>query len=341
MLSISFETSCDETSVAVLDDDKVLSNIISSQSLHNVYGGVIPELASREHLKNISFITDKAIKKAGIKLQQIKLVGATSEPGLIGALFIGLNYAKSIAYSLNSCFIPVNHLHAHIYSTFLNEKKPNFPFIALIISGGHTLLIQVEDYFNHKLLGTTIDDAAGEAFDKVAKMLGFEYPGGPIIDKLATTGNEKFHRFPKPKIKDGKYNFSFSGIKTSVLYYLREINYINDKSNELVSDICASFQYAIIEYLIEVVIKAASDRSISNIVVSGGVSSNSYLRKKFRNLETRGYQIYYPTKIYSTDNAAMVGITAYYKYRYNLGKPKDLEKLFNATARPKSVFSEI
>jgi N6-L-threonylcarbamoyladenine synthase len=314
MYTLAFETSCDETSVAVLKDDMVLSNIILSQYFHSKYGGVVPEIASREHLKSIFEITEKALEESGIGKKEINLIAATSEPGLIGALLIGLNFAKSLALSLNLPFIPVNHIQAHIYSSFIHKDKFDFPFISLIVSGGHTLLIQAEDFFSHKLLGTTVDDAAGEAFDKVAKMLGLGYPGGPIVDKLATKGNQDFHKFPLAYIKDRKYDFSFSGIKTSVLYYLRKINFDSVKSEQLMCDICASFQKAVVDSLYKKTLSAAKDLNIKNISISGGVSANSKLKEKFSELRKKRFNIYIPELTYSTDNAGMVGITGYYKY---------------------------
>lgn len=335
MYTLAFETSCDETSVAVLKDDMVLSNIILSQYFHSKFGGVVPEIASREHLKSISEITEKALEESGISKKEINLIAATSEPGLIGALLIGLNFAKSLALSLNLPFIPVNHIQAHIYSSFINKDKFDFPFISLIVSGGHTLLIQAEDYFKHKLLGTTVDDAAGEAFDKVAKMLGLGYPGGPVVDKLAKKGNPDFHKFPLAYIKDRKYDFSFSGIKTSVLYYLRKINFETEKNEQLVCDICASFQKAVVDSLYKKTLTAAKDLNINSISISGGVSANSKLKEKFTELRKKGYNIYIPELTYSTDNAGMVGITGYYKYINTEDKKIYLDISFKNKALPR------
>jgi N6-L-threonylcarbamoyladenine synthase len=338
MLTLAFETSCDETSVAVLENDKVLSNIIASQLFHSKFGGVVPEIASREHLKKIVEITEKALQKSKKSLNEIELIAATSEPGLIGALLIGLNFAKSLAASLNLPFITVNHIQAHVYSTFLNQEKPEFPFISLIVSGGHTLLILVEDYFKHKILGTTVDDAAGEAFDKVAKLLNLGYPGGPLIDKLATSGNSEFHKFPLANVKNNPFNFSFSGIKTSVLYFLRDIDFEKNRTDKLVQDLCASFQYAVVESLFRKTLKAAQKYDIKNISVSGGVSANSYLQKKFLTLNEKGYNVSIPDFEYSSDNAAMIGLVGSLKYKLSKNKKYFKLESFNEKAKPRLDF---
>jgi N6-L-threonylcarbamoyladenine synthase len=335
MYTLAFETSCDETSVAVLKNDTVLSNIILSQYFHSEYGGVVPEVASREHLKSIVEITEKALSESGINKEDINLIAATSEPGLIGALLIGLNFAKSLSVSLKVPFVPVNHIQAHIYSSFIQKDKFDFPFISLIVSGGHTLLILVEDFFKHKLLGTTVDDAAGEAFDKVAKMLGLGYPGGPIVDKLAKKGNTDFHKFPLANIKNKKYDFSFSGIKTSVLYFLREIDFEKNKNDKLTCDICSSFQKAMIDSLFRKTINVAEEMNVKNISISGGVSANSGLKEKFEQLKNKGYKIYIPELTYSTDNAGMVGITGYYKYIKSEDKKFFNDSSFNIKAMPR------
>ncbi|MDD5361140.1 MAG: tRNA (adenosine(37)-N6)-threonylcarbamoyltransferase complex transferase subunit TsaD [Ignavibacteria bacterium] len=336
---LAFETSCDETSVAVLENDRVLSNIILSQEYHIKFGGVVPEVASREHLKRITDITASALEKAGMKINDINMIAATSEPGLIGAVLIGLSFAKSVAATLNVPFVHVNHIQAHLYSSFIKDTKPEFPFLGLIVSGGHTLLILVEDFFKHKILGTTVDDAAGEAFDKVAKMLGLGYPGGPLIDKHASDGDINFHKFPISRLKDSKYNFSFSGIKTSVLYFLRSSNFQEIKSSKLINDICASFQHAVIKTLYDKVLLAAKEYGIKDITISGGVSANSYLKKTFGKLEDKGYRIFIPELIYSTDNAAMIGITAYYKYINSQDKKYFDDKSLNVNARPRLDFA--
>lgn len=335
MIILAFETSCDETAAAVLDDDKILSNIIYTQSFHNKFGGVVPEIASREHLKRLILVTEKALSDANKNIKDINIVAATSSPGLIGALLIGLNFAKSISLSLNIPFIAVNHIQAHLYSTFVGNNKPTFPFISLIVSGGHTILSKVDNFFVHKILGTTLDDAAGEAFDKVAKILGLGYPGGPLIDKYATLGNEESVKFPIAKIKKGEYNFSFSGIKTSVLRYYQSLDDSKKKNNQILSDICASFQKSVIEALYNKVKFASKEFNIKNIAISGGVSANSYLRNRFLKLQKSGYKIHIPELTLNTDNAAMVGITAYYKYINDIDKKKYLHEKLLETAKPK------
>ena len=339
MLTLAFETSCDETSVAVLENDTVLSNIILSQMFHSEWGGVVPEIASREHLNKIIEITEKALSEAGVTLQQIELVTATNEPGLIGALLIGLNFAKSIAVSLGVPFVPVNHIQAHIYSAFIHNVKPAFPFISLIVSGGHTLLILVEDYFKHKILGTTVDDAAGEAFDKVAKLLGLGYPGGPAIDKFAKLGNPDFHKFPLAHVKDSPFDFSFSGIKTSVLYFLNKIEFEKIKDEELINDICASFQRAVVDSLFNKTRKALKEYKIKTVTISGGVSANSGLKNKFTELEKSGYKVFIPDIEYTTDNAGMIGITGYYKFIKSKDKSIFNHESFSIKAKPRLNFS--
>jgi N6-L-threonylcarbamoyladenine synthase len=334
MYILSIETSCDETSAAVLCDNKVISNIVSSQYFHSEFGGVVPEIASREHLRGINEITGNALKEAGISLKQINLVTATNEPGLLGAILIGLNYAKSLAFTLNVPFIPVNHIQAHIYSPFINSE-PEFPYISMIISGGHTILLIVKDYFSHNVLGTTLDDAVGESFDKVAKMLGLGYPGGPQIDKLSKKGDKNFHKFPKVKLKGDKYNFSFSGLKTSMLYLLKKIRFEENRNEKLISDLCASYQNCIINILLEKLLKASDEFGIKKISVSGGVSANSELKISLDNLKKYGYKISIPEKQYSTDNAAMVGYLGYLKYIRKSDNNCFRQKSFSIEANPR------
>lgn len=335
MITLAIETSCDETSAAVLNDEKVLSNIISTQHYHSKYGGVVPEVASREHLKKITVITGESLSRANINLTDIDLIAATSEPGLIGALLIGLNFAKSIAMTTDKPFIPVNHIEAHLYSNFLEDQKAEFPFLGLIVSGGHTLLILVEDFFCHKIIGKTADDAAGEAFDKVAKLLGLGYPGGAMIDKLAAAGNKNFHKFPASVIKESEFDFSFSGIKTSVLYYLKKIDFEENKNEKLIMDISASFQHAVVNDLFDKTIKATEKYKVKNISVSGGVSANSGLREKFNSLKKDGYKIFFPKPEYSTDNAAMIGLTGYFKYKFSKDRNYFMSESLRQNANPK------
>ena len=339
---LAIETSCDETSVAVLKDDLVISNVISSQLFHTDFGGVVPEMASREHTKNIITITQEALKQANLGINDIDLVAATTEPGLIGALLVGMNFGKALASSLDIPFVPVNHIYAHLYSNFLEEEKPGFPFLSLIVSGGHTMLIKVDDHFTHTVLGKTIDDAAGEAFDKAAKMLGLGYPGGPLIDKLAKEGDPNFHKFPIARVKE-KYDFSFSGIKTSVLYFLKEIKFKemedspgkDNGKDKLIRDICASFQNAMTDTLVIKVKAAAEEYRIKEICIAGGVSANSELQEKLLALKKEGYNIFIPSLKYSTDNAAMIGLTGYYLYERSNNKEYFKEDSFAKNASPR------
>lgn len=330
LLILAIETSCDETSASILHESNVLSNIVSSQYFHKKYGGIVPELASRAHIKNIDKIVNSAFENAGIQLHDINLVAATKGPGLIGSLLVGYNYAKGFALSKSIPFIGVNHIESHLFSCFIGKKEIEFPFIALVVSGGHTILFLVEDYKSYRILGQTQDDAAGEAFDKVAKMLGLEYPGGPLIDKLASKGDENFYRFPVSRSKENAYDFSFSGIKTSVLYFLKK-NY-PDKSELPLNDIAASFQKAVVSSLVERTIQAAENFEVTNIAVSGGVSANSKLRSEFKKFEP-AYNVYFPEKIYSTDNAAMIGYTAYLKYSHS--SPSEFENDISKSAFPR------
>ena len=289
----AIETSCDETSASILNEHTVLSNIVSSQMFHSEFGGIVPELASRAHIKTIDKIAAEAFAKAGVNKQQVNLVAATQGPGLIGSLLVGYNYAKSFSVALNVPFIGINHIESHLYSCFIGRETVPMPFIALVVSGGHTILFLVEDYFKYKILGQTHDDAAGEAFDKTAKMLGLDYPGGPLIDSLAKDGNENFHEFPVSKIKDNIYDFSFSGIKTSVLYFLKK-NYGGENARIPVNDICASFQKAVVKNLVDNSVNAAKNFGIKNIAVSGGVSANSKLRSEFKKSGGKGFQHFFP-----------------------------------------------
>ncbi|MCX7877027.1 MAG: tRNA (adenosine(37)-N6)-threonylcarbamoyltransferase complex transferase subunit TsaD [Ignavibacteria bacterium] len=310
----SIETSCDETSVSVLQGAKVLSNIISSQSFHSKYGGIVPELASRSHIKIIDKIATTAFKEASVRKKDITLVAATGGPGLIGSLLTGFNFAKAFALSRKIPFISIDHIESHIFSPFIGYEKIDFPFIALVVSGGHTILAKVEYYDKYVILGQTVDDAAGEAFDKAGKLLGLDYPAGPEIDRLAELGNENYHHFPEAVVRNSVYNFSFSGIKTSLLYFLNE-NFPDNK-NIPINDISASFRKSVISSLLSRTLKACTDYSIKKIAISGGVSSNFLLRRKFRELESDGFEIYFPMPGYSTDNAAMIGYYAYLRSIY-------------------------
>jgi N6-L-threonylcarbamoyladenine synthase len=320
LLNFAIESSCDETSAAILSDNTVLSNVISSQHFHSAYGGIVPELASRAHTEVIDDITAEAFKQANVSKSEIELVAATAGPGLIGSLLVGYNYARAFAISRKLKFLGINHIESHLYSCFIGQEEIEFPFIALIVSGGHTLLVLVKNYFNYQILGTTQDDAAGEAFDKVAKLMGLGYPGGPEIDRLAKEGRDKFHEFPLANVRENIYDFSFSGIKTSVLYFLRK-NYGNSKKEiDLkrvpLNDVSASFQKAVVSSLVQKTYLAAEEFKVKNIAVSGGVSANSKLKEEFKNLEQKGYNVHFPELKYSTDNAAMIGYAAYLKFKY-------------------------
>lgn len=318
MIVLGIETSCDETSASVLIAGEVKSNIISSQIIHQRYGGVVPELASRAHQKLIIPVVEKAISGAGINKTQINGVAVTYGPGLIGALLVGLNFAKSFAYGLKIPFVGVNHMQAHLYSNFLGKEKPEYPFVCLIVSGGHTQLVLVKEPFNHELLGETLDDAAGEAYDKVAKMLGLGFPGGPQLDKLAQSGNSNFVKFPRSYLSDESFEFSFSGIKTSVLYWLKNRGYypINENSkkldNQQLADLCASFQAAVVDVLVEKTMRAVEKHKVKHLTVSGGVSANSELRKRLiASGKQNGVKVFIPDLEYCTDNGAMVAVVGW------------------------------
>jgi N6-L-threonylcarbamoyladenine synthase len=314
---LGIESSCDETSAAVLVDGVVKSNVISSQLVHQKYGGVVPELASRAHQRMIIEVVDEAMKKAGVNKSSLDGIAATQGPGLVGALLVGLNFAKAMAYGLNIPFVAVNHMEGHLYSDFLSESKPSYPFVSLVVSGGHSMLVHVEKPFFHSVLGQTRDDAAGEAFDKVAKMLKLGYPGGPIIDRRAADGNPKAMKFPRTFLEEGTYDFSFSGIKTSVLYYLKKNKWLDDPATieELhLNDICASFQEAIVDVLVAKTMRAAGEMRVSNVTLAGGVSANSRLRNRMtEECEVRGLKLFYPNLEYCMDNGAMIAYVGYLK----------------------------
>jgi N6-L-threonylcarbamoyladenine synthase len=332
IITFAIESSCDETSAAILNDSCVLSNIISSQLFHKEYGGIVPELASRAHISSIDSIVHRAFEEAEIERNDVNLVAATRGPGLIGSLLVGFNYAKGFSLSQNIPFIGIDHIESHLFSCFIGSDNVEFPFISLVVSGGHTIIFYVESFAKYSVLGQTQDDAAGEAFDKVAKMLGLEYPGGPIVDELARSGDPEFHKFPVSHIKDNEFDLSFSGIKTSVLYFLKK-NYIGTETKVPVNDICASFQKAVVKSLVDKTTNAARKYSVSTIAVSGGVSANSALRSEFENYRKKGFRVLFPEKIYSTDNAAMIGYLAYQKYKGSGCRLNNNELFSNAFAR--------
>ncbi len=316
---LAIESSCDDTSAAVLHDDRMLSNVIASQKVHEQYGGVVPELASRAHQQNIIPVVDGAIRQAGIAKEEIDAVAFTRGPGLLGSLMVGVNFAKSFALALGKPIIEVNHLQAHVLSHFIDrgEPKPQFPFICLLVSGGHTQILLLKDYFDIECLGTTIDDAAGEAIDKAAKIMDLGYPGGPIIDRLAKEGNPDAFQFATPHIAG--YDYSFSGIKTSFLYFLRDrLKEEPDFIEQHKADLCASIQRTIVGFLLKKVERAAIDNHVSQVAIAGGVSANSLLRSELQRIcDKHRWTAFIPPFQFCTDNAAMVGIAAYFKYLRN------------------------
>lgn len=315
MLILAIETSCDETSIAVLKDGKeVLSNIVSSQiEIHKEFGGVVPELASRHHIKNISAIMEEALETAKISMEEIDYIAVTYAPGLIGALLVGISFAKGLAYSYKKPLIPVHHIKGHIYSNFI-ENEIQLPAITLVVSGGHTNIVHIDE--NHKFtnLGGTLDDAVGESYDKVARVLGLGYPGGPIVDKLSKEGNPKAISFKEANV--GEYDFSFSGLKTAV------INFVNNKrmkEEEInIPDLTASFQEAAVNVLVKKTIKAAVEKKCKTVLIAGGVAANSELRKRlFEAGKEKEIEVFYPKMEFCTDNAAMIAVAAYYKLKYS------------------------
>ena len=313
---LAIESSCDDTSAAVLRDDVLLSNVIASQKVHEQYGGVVPELASRAHEQNIIPVVDGAIREAGIAKEEIDAVAFTRGPGLMGSLMVGVSFAKSFAQALGKPLIEVNHLQAHVLSHFINrgEPIPQFPFICLLVSGGHTQILLLKDYFDIECLGTTIDDAAGEAIDKAAKIMDLGYPGGPVIDRLAKEGNPDAYRFATPHIAG--YDYSFSGIKTSFLYFLRDrLKEDPDFIERHKADLCASIQKTIVGFLLKKVERAAIDHHVRQVAIAGGVSANSLLRSELdRICQKHHWESFIPPFKFCTDNAAMVGIAGYFKY---------------------------
>ncbi|WP_341221320.1 tRNA (adenosine(37)-N6)-threonylcarbamoyltransferase complex transferase subunit TsaD [Polaribacter atrinae] len=317
---LGIESSCDDTSASVICNAKVLSNVVANQEIHSKYGGVVPELASRAHQQNIVPVVQQAIEQANITKKDISAIAFTRGPGLMGSLLVGTSFAKSLALGLQIPLIDVNHMQAHILSHFIeeeNSKTPPFPFICLTISGGHTQIVKVSNYFEMEVLGETIDDAVGEAFDKSAKILGLPYPGGPLIDKHAKLGNPKAFQFTKPKV--GDLDFSFSGLKTGILYFIQKQVRINPNFiEENLDDICASIQYTIVEILMDKLKNAVKQTGIKHIAIAGGVSANSEIRNRLQLAEKHfGWTTYVPKFEYTTDNAAMIAITGYLKYLNN------------------------
>jgi len=314
---LAIESSCDDTAAAVLCNDKVLSNVVANQLIHTQYGGVVPELASRAHQQNIVPVIDATLKKANIKKEQLSAIAFTQGPGLMGSLLVGSSFAKSMALALGIPLIAVNHMHAHILAHFIDEEgfeKPEFPFLALTISGGHTQIVKVNDFFDMTIIGETTDDAVGEAFDKSAKILGLPYPGGPLVDKYAQLGNPKAFPFTKPKVPG--LDFSFSGLKTAILYFIHKEKQKNPNFiDENINDICASIQHTIIQILMDKLKLAVKETGINQIAIGGGVSANSGIRQTLKDAEQKyGWITFVPKFEYTTDNAAMIGIVGYQKF---------------------------
>lgn len=331
---LGIESSCDDTAAAILHNGKVLSNVVANQKVHENYGGVVPELASRAHQQNIVPVIHEAIRTANIDKKQLSAIAFTQGPGLMGSLLVGTSFAKSLSLGLQIPLIAVNHMQAHILAHFINDAAqqiPNFPFIAMTISGGHTQIVKVNDYFDMEILGETLDDAVGETFDKAAKILGLPYPGGPLIDKYAQKGNPKAFSFTKPKV--GDLEFSFSGLKTAILYFVeRETAKNSNFVKEHLEDICASIQYTIVDYLMDKLKNAVAHTGIKEVAIGGGVSANSGIRKALQEAEKElGWKTHIPKFEYCTDNAAMIAMVGELKYKEGIFDKQDVI----ATARMK------
>lgn len=317
-LILAIESSCDDTSAAVIQNGQIVSNCVATQQIHAQYGGVVPELASRAHHENIIPVVDAALKQAHKSLSQLDAIAVTAGPGLMGSLLVGTSFAKGLALALNLPLLAVNHMHAHILAHFIDEKKPAFPFLCLTVSGGHTQLVLMRDYFDFEIVGQTIDDAAGEAFDKVAKMLGLPYPGGPLIDKYALNGNQNAFQFTEPNLPG--FNYSFSGLKTAILYFLqKKVSENRDFIAANLADLCASVQATIIRVLLHKVVAAMDHWHLNTLTVAGGVSANSGLRLALERLaEEKKWQLFIPDFQYCTDNAGMIAMAAHLQYENGL-----------------------
>ena len=317
---LGIESSCDDTSAAVSLNTQILSNVISTQKIHEIYGGVVPELASRAHMQNIVPVINEALNKAGITLDKIDAIAFTRGPGLLGSLLVGTSFAKSLSMTLEKPLIDVHHMKAHILAHFIDNEqynKPTFPFLCLTVSGGHTQIVQVNSYYDFEILGTTIDDAAGEAFDKCAKIMGLPYPGGPLIDKYAQIGDDKRFQFNKPQV--GGFDFSFSGLKTSFLYFIEKEKKKNPQFiDENLHDLCASLQKTIIEILIQKLELASEKTGVKTVAIAGGVSANSGLRNRLKSYEQdKEWKVFIPEFQFCTDNAGMIAVTGYFNYLDN------------------------
>lgn len=332
---LAIESSCDETSAAVVvNGRKVLSNVISSQiDIHKKFGGVVPEVASRMHIEAVNWVVEEALNEAGVTLQDIDAIGVTYGPGLVGALLVGLQYAKGLAYSLDIPLIGVNHIEGHICANFIQYEDLEPPFVTLVVSGGHTFIVYMKDFGDFEVIGQTRDDAVGEAYDKVARAVGLGYPGGPKIDKLAKEGDENAIKFPKAKFNEDTLDFSFSGVKSAVLNYLNKMNMQNQEINK--ADVVASFQKAVVDVLCENVFETCKRKRINKIAIAGGVASNSYLRKRLMDEgNKKNISILFPAPILCTDNAAMIGSAAYFELQ-----KKNTSNL-NLNARPNLKLGE-
>ena len=322
---LAIESSCDETAAAVIENERLLASVISSQEVHNRFGGVVPELASRDHQRHIVPVVRQALEQAGIDRSDLSAIAVTYGPGLAGSLLVGLSFAKALALGLNVPFIGVNHLEGHMYSVFLEEPTPPFPYLCLIVSGGHTQLVRVDEGFEHTLLGKTRDDAAGEAFDKVAKLIGLGYPGGPLIDRHAEHGDATFHTFPRSSLPG--FDFSFSGLKTAVLYFLNQYSEEERKTllEEHLADLSASFQQAVVDMLVTPLLRAVRRTELKHVAVVGGVSANRGLRRALEELSrSEGFTLYVPSIRFCTDNAAMIAIAGSMKLRAGQVSPLTL-----------------
>jgi len=333
MLVLAIETSCDDTGAAVVSNGrKILSNVVSSQvSIHQKYGGVVPELASRRHIESIVPIVTEALETAEITLRDIDGIAVTQGPGLVGSLLVGLSFAKSLSFVTGVPFVGINHIEAHLSAIFLEEAHPKFPFVGLVVSGGHTSLFRVDGFGKYKRLGQTRDDAAGEAFDKVAKLLRLGYPGGPIIDELSKSGSPKAIRFPRPSLGKNSFDFSFSGLKTAVVNYVKSNpEPAGGYPEELICDIVSSFQEAVVEVLVKKTLQAAQHQGLRRVVLSGGVAANRHLREKIKEeASLQKVKVYIPSPSFCTDNAAMVGVVGYEYLKKGIRSPLSLNAFSN------------